>query len=170
MPRLPRLYRAGPLALLLLLAAIPLGLPKTGLAQDAGAAKVVYHVDFADPRRFSAMLTSIHNMVTHYNNDFLEYDVRIVLNAHGIRFVTDDPLTGTPFEADAELKERRDNLKGRLATLMDLYSVRVELCNITRKEVGLAEDKVYDAVELVPSGVVRIAELQQQGFAYLKTE
>ena len=164
-----RPHRRGVLLLLLALALVPFALPKPALAQD-GASKVVYHVDFGEPRRLSAMLTSIHNMVTHYNNDFLEYDVRIVLNAHGIRFVTDDPLEGTPFEADETLRERRDNLKGRLATLMDLYGVRVELCNITRKEIGLAKDKVYDAVEFVPSGVVRIAELQQKGFAYLKTE
>lgn len=161
--------RRGVLLLLFALALAPFALPKPVLAQD-GASQVVYHVDFGEPRRFSAMLTSIHNMVTHYNNDFLEYDVRIVLNAHGIRFVTDDPLTGTPFEADEALRERREDLQGRLATLMDLYGVRVELCNITRQEVGLAEDKVYDSVELVPSGVVRIAELQQRGFAYLKTE
>ena len=164
-----RPQRRGVLLLLLALALIPFTLPKPAMAQD-GASKVVYHVDFGDPRRFSAMLTSIHNMVTHYNNEFLEYDVRVVLNAHGIRFVTDDPLKDTPFEEDEALKERRDNLKGRLATLMDLYGVRVELCNITRKEIGVAKDKVYESVEYVPSGVVRIAELQQKGFAYLKTE
>jgi intracellular sulfur oxidation DsrE/DsrF family protein len=29
---------------------------------------------------------------------------------------------------------------------------------------------LYETVTLVPSGVVRIAELQKQGFAYLKIE
>jgi len=53
-------------------------------------AKVVYHADFSDPRRFSAMLTSIYNMVNYYENEMIEYDVRIVFVAHGIRFVTDD--------------------------------------------------------------------------------
>ena len=28
--------------------------------------RVVYHADFADPRRFSAMLTNVYNMVTTY--------------------------------------------------------------------------------------------------------
>ncbi|MCW8888342.1 MAG: hypothetical protein OQK25_04705, partial [Gammaproteobacteria bacterium] len=40
--------------------------------------KVVYHADFSDPRRFSAMPTSINNMVSHYENEMIEYDVRIV--------------------------------------------------------------------------------------------
>ncbi len=31
--------------------------------------KVVYHADFADPRRFSAMLSNIHNMVSTYQSE-----------------------------------------------------------------------------------------------------
>lgn len=158
------------LAVIGLFLALALPLAPGARAADDGVSRVVYHVDFGDPRRFSAMLTSIHNMVTHYNNDFVEYDVRVVFNAHGIRFLTDDPLTDTPFAADAELKERRENLKGRLGSLVDIYGVKLELCNITRQEVKLPEKAVYEGVDLTPSGVVRIAELQQQGFAYLKTE
>ena len=37
----------------------------------AKTVKVVYHADFADPRRFSAMLTSINNMVTTYQSDLV---------------------------------------------------------------------------------------------------
>ena len=36
------------------------------------AARVVYHADFSDPRRFSAMLTSINNMVVYYKNELLD--------------------------------------------------------------------------------------------------
>ena len=54
--------------------------------------KVVYHADFADPRRFSAMLTNIHNMVSTYQAELTDYDVRIVFVSHGIRFVTPDKL------------------------------------------------------------------------------
>lgn len=133
-------------------------------------ARVVYHADFSDPRRFSAMLTSINNMVVHYGNELLDYDVRIVFVSHGIRFLTDNKLEKTPFAADAKLEERRTNLKGRLKTLNNVYNVKLELCDITRSEVNLAEDALYENVKMVPSGVVRIAELQQQGFAYIKIE
>lgn len=143
-------------------------LPRPALAQDE--AKVVYHADFADPRRFSAMLTSINNMVTYYSDQLMDFDVRIVFVAHGIRFVTDDPLTDTPFAADAALEERRANLKGRLESLRDVHGVKLELCEITRSQIGLSKDKIYDKVELVPSGVVRIAELGSQGFSYIKIE
>ena len=143
-------------------------LPSTVMAEDE--VKVVYHADFADPRRFSAMLTSVNNMVTHYQNELIEYDVRIVFVAHGIRFLSDDKLTGTPFEEDAAMAERRENNAGRLMALQNVQEVKLELCEITRSQVGLAKDKLYEGVILVPSGVVQVAKLQSEGFAYLKIE
>ena len=132
--------------------------------------KVVYHADFADPRRFSAMLTSINNMATYYENELQEYDIRIVFVAHGIRFLTDDKLLKTPFAEDADMAERRESNKGRLLSLNDVMSVKLELCDITRSQIGLDKSKLYEATESVPSGVVRLAELQHQGFAYIKIE
>lgn len=137
---------------------------------EAQLEKVVYHADFADPRRFSAMLTSINNMLTVYQSDFKEYDIRIVFVSHGIRFVTDDKLAKTPFAEDAAFKARRAELRQRLTALQELQGVKLELCDITRESVQLPASKLMNDVTLVPSGVVRIAELQRQGFAYLKIE
>jgi intracellular sulfur oxidation DsrE/DsrF family protein len=145
-----------------------------GMTPFAAAAseqvKVVYHADFADPRRFSALLTSVNNMVTYYQNELIEYDVRIVFVAHGIRFVTDDKLDGTPFQEDAEMAERRESNTGRLAALRSVQGVKLELCDITRSQINLAEDKLAEGVTLVPSGVVQLAALQQDGFSYIKIE
>jgi hypothetical protein len=153
---------------LMLLAAV---WPRAGLDhEEQDEIKVVYHADFADPRRFSAMLTSINNMVTTYNNDLASHDIKIVFVAHGIRFVTDDPLEGTPFAEDQALKERRENLKGRLLSLHTVHGVDLELCGITRSQVGVAEDSLYAGVTTVGSGVVRIAELQHRNYAYIKIE
>ena len=158
------------LGALLLIGMIWAVMPQQAHAQD-GVAKVVYHADYSDPRRFSSMLTSINNMVMYYNNEFIDYDVRIVFVAHGVRFVTDDKLSGTPFAEDKALAEQRDNLRGRLSTLASVHNVKLELCDITRSQIGLDEDKLYDNVELIPSGVVRIAQLQnEEGFAYIKIE
>lgn len=148
----------------------PTPAPVPAPARAEPVAKVVYHADFADPRRFSAMLTSINNMVTTYQNDLAEYDVRIVFVAHGIRFVTADELKDTPFAEDAALKARRKDLIERLRSLHDTQGVKLELCGITREQVRLEPAKLIAGVELVPSGVVRIAELQHQGFAYIKIE
>ena len=135
-----------------------------------GPAQVVYHADFADPRRFSAMLTNINNMVTTYQNDLRDYDVRIVFVSHGIRFVTEDRLLGTPFAEDPEYRKRRGDLQARLFSLRDVQGVKLELCGITKQAARLADDKLVPGVTVVPSGVVRLVELQQQGFAYIKVE
>ena len=132
--------------------------------------KVVYHADFVDPRRFSAMLTNVYNMASTYESQLADYDIRIVFVSYGIRFVTRDALKGTPFAEDAALAERRENLLGRLQTLHDTYGVKLELCGITREQAGLDEKKLIPGVRMVPSGVARIAELEHRGFAYLKVE
>ncbi len=141
-------------------------------SDDAGdnVAKVVWHVDFAEPRRFSAMLTSIYNMVTTYENELMDYDVRIVLLSHGIRFVTKDSLKGTPFEEDAALVESRENLMTRLNSLREVQGVKLALCEITRAAVDLDKAKIMPGVELVTSGVVEVARLQSEGFSYLKAD
>jgi intracellular sulfur oxidation DsrE/DsrF family protein len=183
-PTTPQPYRypawllTGLLTLLVLAAAALSSAPAQAQAQAqaqaparAQVARVVYHADFSDPRRFSSMLTSINFMVTHYTNEMIDFDVRVVFNSHGIRFLTDDPLTGTPFAADAALVQQRDNLRGRLLALHQVHRVKLELCEITRAQVNLDRAKLYPGVELVPSGVVRIAQLQNElGFAYLKIE
>ncbi len=156
------------LVALLLVAGLAAAAPN---AAGAAEARVVYHADYADPRRFSSMLTSINNMVMHYDNNFIDYDIRIVFVAHGIRFVTDDALAGTPFAEDEQLREERSSIRGRLLSLNSIHGVRLELCQITQDAVGLGASEVYDAVDFVPSGVVRIAELQnEEGFAYIKIE
>ena len=142
----------------------------TGAAPAEPVARVVWHVDFADPRRLSAMIQNVNNMVTTYQNQLEDFDIRIVFLAGGIRFVTQDPLKGTPFAEDPEFKQRRADLILRLQQLREMHGVKLELCEITREALNLAKEKIIPGVTPVRSGVVRIAELQHQGFAYLKIE
>jgi len=132
--------------------------------------KVVWHVDFGDPRRLSAMIQNVNNMVTTYQSDLAEYDVRIVFVAAGIRFLTNDPLAKTPFAEDREFKARRAELIQRLQQLRTVQNVKLELCEITRETINLPKEKIIPGVEFVRSGVVRVEELQHKGYAYLKVE
>lgn len=144
-------------------------LPFNATAADEGA-KVVYHVDFKDPTRYSATLTSINNILNFYESELMEAEVHLVFVGYGLRFTTDNALKGTPYEADKQLMERRDELKGRLQSLIDVRGVKAELCDKTRDEVGLAQSKVYKGIQFAPSGVAKIAILQSEGFAYLKVQ
>jgi hypothetical protein len=144
--------------------------PPAAAAPAEAVAKVVWHVDFAEPRRLSALIQNVNNMVTTYQGSLADYDVRIVFLSGGIRFLTTDALTGTAFAEDKELKARRKELIQRLQQLREVHNVKLELCEITREALNLPKEKVIPGVESVRSGVVRIAELQHQGFAYLKVE
>ncbi|WP_319380803.1 DsrE family protein [Thiomicrorhabdus sp.] len=128
--------------------------------------KAVYHVDFANADRYSATLTSINNMLNEYENALVDYDVTIVFVGKGARFVTDDPKAGQ----DARLKERRSELKGRLDALHTTRNVKLTVCNNTLTGFGLTADKLYPGVEIVPSGVVHLAQLQKAGAAYIKIQ
>ena len=155
-----------------------LGLCAAAVASGARAAEnasprlpqVVWHVDFADPRRLSALIQNVNNMVTTYQANLEDYDVRIVFLAGGIRFLTADPLKGTPFEEDDAYRRQRPELLQRLQQLRTLHKVKLELCEITREQLQLPKERIVAGVEPVRSGVVRIAELQAKGFAYLKVE
>ena len=138
-------------------------------AADEGA-KVVYHVDFKDPTRYSATLTSINNILNYYDSELMEAEVHIVFVGYGLRFTTDDPLTGTPYAADAKLKARQAELKGRLESLINTRGVIAEVCDRTREEVNLDPKKLYKGIKRVPSGVAKIAILESKGFSYLKIQ
>jgi intracellular sulfur oxidation DsrE/DsrF family protein len=140
------------------------------LSAWAAPAKVVYHVDFNDVTRYSATLTSVNNLLNAYEGDLRDYEVSIVFVGYGIRFVTDDALKGTPYVADKALLDRRAELKGRLDTLIKMKGVKALLCDKTRDEIALDKAKLYEGVTLTPSGVVTIADLQMQGYAYLKIQ
>lgn len=155
-------------------AGIVRGLALAALLVSTGAAaqvaKVVWHVDFSEPRRLSAMIQNVNNMVTTYQGNLDDYDVRIVFLAGGIRFVTTDPLKGTPFEEDAAFRAARPDLITRVQQLRTLHNVKLEVCDITREQLNLPKERIIEGVAPVRSGVVRIAELQAKGFAYLKVE
>jgi hypothetical protein len=163
-----RVYVVG--AALLALAAVAQAGPAVPPVADESVKRVVWHVDFSDPRRFSALIQNVNNMVTTYQGELEEYDVRIVFLSGGIRFLTTDALANTPFAEDKELKARRAELIQRLQQLREVMNVKLELCEITRELLRLPAEKVIPGVGSVRSGVVRIAELQHKGYAYLKVE
>ncbi len=132
--------------------------------------KVVWHVDYGEARRLSAQIQNANNMVTTYQNELIDYDVRMVFLSAGIRFVTEDPLSGTPFAEDAAFRSARPDLIQRLLQLRDLHKVKLEYCEITAEAIGLPKPRVIKGITGVRSGVVRIAELQAKGFSYLKVE
>jgi intracellular sulfur oxidation DsrE/DsrF family protein len=144
--------------------AAPKELSIANMKKDTDVA-CVYHCDYGNDQRYSAMLRNINNHLSAY--DFDPFKAKIVIVAHsvGIKYHL-HTLAGTPWEKhpaiDPELDKRMDALAK--------YGVEVYLCKITfsqwKVDTGLVKDSPY--IKLVPSGVATVAALQGKGFAYLK--
>jgi len=124
----------------------------------------LYHCDFGEPQRFSAMLQSMNNHFSAYDFDTFKLKLVMVVHSVGIKFFLDD-LKGTPWE-----KETIDpDIYKRFAGLTK-YGVEAYLCQITytRLNIDPAKTRSDEFLKFVPSGVATVAELQAKGFAYLK--
>ena len=55
-----------------------------------------------------------------------------------------------------------------LVSALKARGVVFEVCEITLKNRGLKKEQFIQEADFTPSGVVRLAKLQTQGFAYIK--
>lgn len=115
------------------------------LAKD----KVVYHIDDAEHQALKA-LRNIRNQLD-YNPDT---DMKVVMHSEGVdMMMTDykDAATTAP-----------------LIAALSARNVTFEVCEITMKRRKLDKDKFMLEADFTPSGVVRLTQLQNQGYAYIK--
>ncbi len=143
--------------------AAPKLLPFAEMKKDTDIA-CLYHCDFGDDKRYSAMLRNINNHLSAYNFDPLKIKIVIVAHSAGIKYHL-KTLDGTPWA-----KHAIDPTLGQRMDALAKYGVEVYLCEITFKsnklDTALAKGASY--VRLVPSGVGTVGELQGKGYAYLK--
>ena len=130
------------------LASLVLGAAATcAWAQDT----VVYHVDDAATQA----LKGLRNVKNHVDTDPAAR-ITVVTHANGVDFLMTDATdrNGNPYEIAVQELARR--------------GVKFEVCEITLKNRGLKKDQFIQEATFTPSGVVRIAKLQKQGYAYIK--
>lgn len=114
--------------------------------------KVVYHVN--DAEGAGGMLRN----VTNHLNAVGDKNVELVVVTHGkgIDFLLDG-------WADKEGKTYDETVQGLVNR-----GVKFQICNNTIRGRKIEQDKISMNAQIVPSGVATVAELQQQGYAYLK--
>jgi len=124
----------------------------------------LYHCDFGDPQRFSAMLQNMNNHYSAYDFDAFKLKLVMVVHSAGIKFFLEE-LAGSPWE-----KETIDPELYKRVAALSKYGVEAYLCQITYKrlKLDLAKTRSDAFLKFVPSGVATVAELQSKGFAYLK--
>jgi intracellular sulfur oxidation DsrE/DsrF family protein len=130
------------------LAALVLGVAAlSAWAQD----KVVYH--FSDTA--TQALGGLRNVKNHIDTDPTA-QITVVAHAQGVDFLLTDA------------KDRNGNPYDVLVQELARRGVKFEVCEITLKNRGLKREQFIEEAGFTPSGVVRLARLQGQGFAYIK--
>jgi intracellular sulfur oxidation DsrE/DsrF family protein len=117
------------------------------LAQD----KVVYHFDNA----VAQGLKGLRNVRNHIDTD-PTVKITVVTHAEGVDML----MEGAKSANGTEYAPLVSALKSR--------GVGFEVCEITLKNRGLKKEQFIQEADFTPSGVVRIAKLQGQGYAYIK--
>jgi intracellular sulfur oxidation DsrE/DsrF family protein len=118
----------------------------TALADD-----VVYHISDAKTQA----LAGLRNVRNHLDTDS---QARITVVSHG---------NGVDFLIEGEKDANGNPYDATVAALVS-RGVRFEICEITLRNRSLKRDQFIQEASFTPSGVVRIAKLQKQGFSYIK--
>src|SRR4051794_16737199 len=142
----------------LAVAALLLQFASPGHAADTKPHRVAIQVDQNDPQVMNLALNNATNVIEYYRGRNEEVEVDIVTYGPGLHMLRDDT---SPV---------KDRLK-RIRELAFPGKVQFSACNNTRQGMEKTEGKpvpiVSDAT-IVPSGVVRLMELQEQGWSYVR--
>ncbi len=150
-------------ALLALLPA-PILVAATARAEAAShgkAHRLSMHVDERDEEKMNLALNNAAAVTRQYQEQGEDVQIEIVAYGPGLHMLRED--TSPP------------KIKERLASFaQSMPKVRFSACNNTRVGMAKAEGKTPDQIPLVantrivPAGVVRLMELQEQGWSYVK--
>lgn len=123
-------------------------------ASNYAKQKVVYHVNFNDPKILKAAMGNIQNHIAAVGKDNIE--IKVVMHGDGVELLK---VANT----DLDMQSKVINLKDQ--------KVDFVVCNNTLvgRKINYKND-LFDVSErdIVPSGVAELAKLQQQGYVYIK--
>ena len=131
-----------------------------------GKQKVVYHINYDNPKAQAGALRNIQNHINAVGAENL--DLKVVLHGNGLSLLLYPDSKGNVKnfkEANAD-----DKMTAKITDLKN-QGVSFAVCNNTvrGRKVDLMTD-LYDVNEkdVVPSGVAELSKLQQEGYTYIK--
>jgi len=134
--------------------------------------KIVYQCDFADPKRVHLMLNTLNNAVKYYNKQLIDYEIDIVALGPCLQYVMKD-FKGTGFAKKPYLNHGGPTGAGtssRIASLKQLGGDNIEMfaCHNTMNKKSVKPEQISDYVKVTPAGVIKVVDLQREGYAYIK--
>lgn len=141
-------------AMLVTLLVFALGVSSAGLSGAAVTSqdphRVVMHLNSADEKVQRGALNNIRNLYQEVGREHLL--VELVVHGAGLTLLTKKDSTLAP----------------ELAQLKTAYDVEFTACSNTMKAQGLTRADLLDQVDRTVPAMVRLMELQEQGWAYIK--
>jgi uncharacterized protein len=120
--------------------------------------RLAIHVDQNDPQVMNLALNNATNVIEYYRAKNEDVDVDIVTYGPGLHMLR------------ADTSPVKDRLK-RVKELAFPGNVQFSACNNTKQGMEKSESKevpILSEATLVPSGVVRLMELQEKGWSYVR--
>lgn len=125
-------------------------------SDEAATHKVAIHVDENDPARMNMALNNIANMKTYYESIGETVDIELVAYGPGLHMLLADTSP----------------VKDRISVMsLQMDNVRFSACGNTHKGMSKKAGKelaLLDEAVMVPSGVVQLVKLQEEGFSYIR--
>ena len=156
-----------PQRLLIILMSMCLLMTATVQANERyGKQKVVYHINYDNPKQQAGALRNIQNHINAVGAENL--DLKVVLHGNGLALLLEpDSLAKLKkfkhANADETMTARIDSLKNQ--------GVEFNVCanTVRGRKVDIDTDLYnVDKVDIVPSGVAEVAYLQANGYSYVK--
>jgi len=120
------------------------------------AHRLVLQVNSADPAMMTLALNNAGNVEQYYKDLGEKVEIEIVTFGQGLHMLRDDTSP----------------VKDRIKAIADkTSSISFKACGNTEEKMGKAENKKIPLISqatVVKSGVVRIIELQEQGWTYVR--
>jgi uncharacterized protein len=135
-----------------------LALASTGLAADGKSHRLAIQVDQNDPQVMNLALNNATNVIEYYRARNEDVDVDIVTYGPGLHMLR------------ADTSPVQDRIK-RLKDMAFPGKIQFSACNNTKQGMEKTEGhtiSILPDATIVPSGVVRLMELQEQGWSYVR--
>ncbi|WP_433994440.1 DsrE family protein [Bradyrhizobium canariense] len=130
----------------------------TSSAADSKPHHIAIQVDQNDPQVMNLVLNNASNVIEYYRNKNEEVDIDIVAYGPGLHMLR------------ADTSPVQDRVK-RLKDMVFPGKIQFSACNNTKQGMEKAEHHAIALVPdatIVPSGVVHLMELQEQGWSYVR--
>lgn len=118
--------------------------------------RIAVHVNQNDPHVMNMALNNVVNLANYYKKQGDEVTVEVVAYGPGLHML----IPGKSPVAD------------RIATMaLEMDSLTFSACGNTLRKMSAKQGQdvvLMDEARVVPSGVVRLVELQEDGFAYVR--